>query len=131
MMNSKRIGMGFLRAIRTVGLMVSVALHAMAAPPPAPGLAATVPAGSASLPAIALSHRAQHLMEALAKGDPEAVRAAQLEVEVLRRTYSTLDVAPLVETMALWARQQGMAGKVALGLEGLQSVERWAPDHPT
>jgi hypothetical protein len=124
--------MGFLRAIRTVGLMVSMALLALAAPPSqAPDLAATVPAGSASLPAIALSHRAQHLMEALAKEDPEAVRAAQLEVEVLRRTYSTLDVAPLVETMALWARQQGMAGKVALGLEGLQSVERWAPDHPT
>jgi tetratricopeptide (TPR) repeat protein len=70
-------------------------------------------------------------MDALAKGDQEAVRAAQLEVEALRRTYSTLDVAPLIEAMALWARQQGMAGRVPIGLEGLQAVERWAPEHPT
>jgi len=70
-------------------------------------------------------------MDALVKGDVEAVRAAQLEVEALRRTYSTMDVAPLVEAMALWARQQGLSGKVSLGLDGLQAVERWAPEHPT
>ena len=123
--------MGFLQAFRTVCLMAAAALVALAAP--AQASSAGVPASSLNtpLPAIALSHRAQHLMDALAKGDQEAVRTAQLEVEALRRTYSTLDVAPLIEAMALWARQQGMAGKVSLGLDGLQAVERWAPDHPT
>lgn len=82
-------------------------------------------------PAIALSHRAAHLFTALSKRDPEAVRAAQVEVDALRRSYSTLDVAPLVEATAFWARQQGMAGKPALGLEALQAVEPWSPDHPS
>ncbi|MBI1753209.1 MAG: hypothetical protein HY014_00460 [Acidobacteria bacterium] len=126
--------MGFLRAFRHGCMAVCVSLAVWAAPPsvpaPAPVVAAPAPP-VAPLPAIALSHRTQHLMEALAKGDQEAVRAAQLEVEALRRTYSTLDVAPLIEAMALWSRQQGMAGKSTLGLEGLQAVERWAPDHPT
>jgi len=122
--------MGLLKAFRTTYLVVIATLFAMAAPQ-VPGLPAAVPSGMEPLPAIALSHRAQHLMEALAKGDSEAVRAAQLEVEALRRTYSTMDVSPLVEAMALWARQQGQSGKVSLGLDGLQSVERWAPAHPT
>lgn len=124
--------MGCLQAFRTVALSVSVGLGLVAAPalPPVPPAPAATQAPE-TLPAIALSHRAQHLMAALAKGDPEAVRAAQLEVEALRRTYSTLDVAPLVEAMALWARQQAMSGRVNLGLEGLQAVERWAPEHPT
>ena len=125
--------MGFLRTFR-VGLMAAAATLLLATTTPqgsSPAPAPAAPASGAPLPAIALSHRAQHLMEALAKGDQEAVRAAQLEVEGLRRTYSTLDVAPLIEAMALWARQQGMAGTVDLGLEGLQAVERWAPDHPT
>jgi len=128
--------MGFLQAFRTGSLAVATAVLALGAPPAKPTAivptpAAPAPTQTAPLPAIALSHRAQHLMSALSKGDQEAVRAAQLEVEALRRTYSTLDVAPLVEAMSLWSRQQGMAGKVALGLEGLQAVERWAPDHPT
>jgi tetratricopeptide (TPR) repeat protein len=59
------------------------------------------------------------------------VREAQVEVEALRRTYSTLDVTPLVEAAALWAREQGRIGRTALGLEALQAVERWAPDHPS
>ncbi|HEX7552328.1 MAG TPA: tetratricopeptide repeat protein, partial [Geothrix sp.] len=83
------------------------------------------------VPAIALSHRARHLMDALEKGDPDAIRAAQLEVEALRRSYYRLDVTPLVEAMAFWARQQGLVGKAALGLDGIQAVERWAPNHPT
>jgi tetratricopeptide (TPR) repeat protein len=131
MMNARRIGMGLLRTIQTLGLVVAAALSAVAAPPQAPASAPAVPAAAGTLPAIALSHRAQHLMDALAKEDVQAVQAAQLEVEVLRRTYSTLDVAPLIEAMALWARQQAMAGKVSLGLDGLQAVERWAPEHPT
>ena len=89
------------------------------------------PVAPASVPAVALSHRARQLMRAVAKGDVEAIRSAQLDVEILRRTYSTLDVAPLVEAMALWASQRGIEGHPQVGLEGLQAVERWAPDHPT
>jgi hypothetical protein len=125
-----------LQVFRITFLVVAAALVATAAPAkiPVPADKAPVliaPAPVESLPAIALSHRVQHLMEALDKGDPKAVRAAQLEVEAFRRTYSTLDVAPLIEAVALWARKQGMNGKMTLGLEGLQAVERWAPDHPT
>lgn len=128
--------MGFLQAIRAPFLLAMAGVFLMAAPPRPEARSAASPsvvAASATdpLPAIALSHRAEHLIAALTKGDAEAVRAAQLEVEALRRTYSTLDVAPLVEAMSLWARKQGMEGKVALGLDGLQAVERWAPDHPT
>ena len=89
------------------------------------------PIAPASVPAVALSHRARQLMGAVARGNAEAVRSAQLDVEILRRSYSTLDVAPLVEAMALWAAQRGLEGHPEVGLEGLQAVERWAPDHPT
>jgi hypothetical protein len=123
--------MGCMQAFRAAFLVIAAALVAAAGPAKDPIQTNSAPASVESLPAIALSHRAQRLLEALGKGDPEAVRAAQLEVEAFRRTYSTLDVAPLVEAVALWARQQGMTGKVPLGLEGLQAVERWAPDHPT
>jgi len=123
--------MGLLRAIQVICLLLPLSLAAAVAPvvearPTAPIVGSTVPQ-----PAVALSHRARHLMEALTKGDKEAVQAAQLEVEALRRSYSTLDVSPLVEAMSLWARDQGMAGRVGLGLEGIQAVERWAPEHPT
>ncbi|HJW44362.1 MAG TPA: hypothetical protein VJ463_07890 [Geothrix sp.] len=125
--------MGFWKAFRTASLVVAAAWFTVAAPAPAVPAAPppAAPQATEPLPAIALSHRAQHLMAALVKGDADAVRAAQLEVEALRRNYSTLDVAPLVEAMAVWARQQGMAGRASLGLEALQAVERWAPDHPT
>ncbi len=123
--------MGFLQTLRTAFLVLLATLVAAAVPPKISPPTAVPPASTEPLPAVALSHRAQHLMTALAKGDIEGVRAAQLEVEALRRTYSTLDMAPLVEAMSLWARQQGMDGKVAQGLEGLQAVERWAPEHPT
>lgn len=122
--------MGLIQVVRTAaltGLAVVSTLQAapdVAAPKPAP-------APQATEAAVALSHRARHLFEALSKGDPEAVRAAQLEVEALRRTYSTLDVTPLVEATALWARQQGVVGRPGIGLDALQSVERWAPDHPS
>jgi hypothetical protein len=84
-----------------------------------------------TVPAVALSHRAKHLFEAVTKGDAGAIREAQLEVEGLRRTYSALDITPLVEATAFWARQQGLAGRPSLGLDALQAVERWAPDHPS
>lgn len=93
--------------------------------------AETASGAAVPVPAVALSHRAAHLIVAVEKGDPETIRAAQLEVEALRRSYSTLDVTPLVEAMAVWARRQGSAGRPNLGLEALQAVERWAPDHPT
>jgi tetratricopeptide (TPR) repeat protein len=120
-----------LQAFRTTFLVLAAAWVVAAVPAKVSIQAGLAPASVESLPAIALSYRAQHLIEALGKGDTVAVRAAQLEVEALRRTYSTLDVAPLVEAVALWARQQGMTENVPLGLEGLQAVERWAPDHPT
>ncbi len=123
--------MGFLQAFRTTFLVIAAVLSAAAVPAQPPSRASNAPVSVGSPSAIALSYRAQHLMDALAKGDAEGIRAAQLEVEAFRRTYSTLDVAPLLEAVALWSRQQGMAGNVALGLDGLQAVERWAPDHPT
>jgi tetratricopeptide (TPR) repeat protein len=124
--------MGCLQVFRATFLVVATVLAVAATPSTkAPVQAGPAPVSAESLPAVALSHRAQHLMEALSKGDAGAVRTAQLEVEAFRRTYSTLDVAPLVEAVALWARQQGMAGNASLGLEGLQAVERWAPEHPT
>ncbi len=122
--------MGLWQAFRMAFLAVA-AFFLTAAAPLDPGVSSAAPAATETAPAIALSHRAKHLMDALGKGDAEAVRAAQLDVEALRRTYSTLDVTPLVEAMAFWARQQGLSGHAPLGLEGLQAVERWAPTHPT
>lgn len=116
-------------------LLLAAAAILAAAPATAPAMAPDRPKPpvqvAGTLPAVALSYRAKHLMEAVVKKEPEGIRAAQLEVEALRRTYSTLDVTPLVEAMAFWARQQGLAGNPSLGLEGLQAVERWAPEHPT
>ncbi|HJW73081.1 MAG TPA: tetratricopeptide repeat protein [Geothrix sp.] len=112
-------------------MLLPAVLQALATNPP-PSLPSVVPpAVQETVPAIALSHRAEHLKAAVLKRDAEGIRAAQLEVEVLRRTYSTMDVTPLIETMAFWARQQGMAGHPDLGLDGLQAVERWDPNHPT
>lgn len=118
------------RGIR-ITLLVVASLFFPLAELTAAGVGIPAPTPVETLPAVALSHRARHLMDAVAAADPEAIRTAQLEVEALRRTYSTMDMSPLVEAMAFWARQQGLAGKTAVGLEGLQAVERWAPDHPT
>jgi hypothetical protein len=135
-MTRKLICMGAKRAVRVVPLLLVVSALLGAAgigtgPRPIVPAPISAPVAPESLPAIALSHRAEHLKAALLKGDPEAVRSAQLEVEVLRRSYSTMDVTPLIEAMAFWARQQGSLGKPALGLAALQAVERWATDHPT
>ena len=118
------------RVLRALVLATLVSLLS-AAPPAAPDRSAEAAQSLKMLPAIALSHRAEHLMAAVTRGDAEALAQARLDVEALRRTYSTLDVTPLVEAMVFWARQQGMEGRTTLGLEGLQAVERWAPDHPT
>jgi tetratricopeptide (TPR) repeat protein len=91
-----------------------------APPPPAPELA----------PAVALSYRVEHLKAAFRSGDPAAIQAAVQEVELLRRTYGTLDVLPLVDAMAVFARQLGREGNPALGLQVVQSVDPWAPNDP-
>lgn len=124
--------MGLRLALRSAVLAGLAGLSGLSAGPVPEASKPAEPARSLeTAPAIALSHRANRLFSALAKADPEAVRAAQLEVEALRRTYSTMDVAPLVEATAFWARQQGLAGRPTLGLEALQAVERWSPDHPS
>jgi len=106
-----------------LGLAVALSLAAqnpaVAAPPPSP-----------EPPAVALAHRVEHLKDALEKGQPDQVDAALAEVETLRRNYTSLDVMPLVDAMALWARQQGAFGHPKLGLAALDKVERWAPQDP-
>ncbi len=86
---------------------------------------------SALSPAVALSHRAEGLKAALRSDDPENIQAAIQDVEAVRLKYSVLDVLPLVEGMALWARQEGLAGRPGIGLRTINAVERWAPGHPT
>ncbi len=83
------------------------------------------------IPAIALSHRAKRLQKAFESGDPQAIQGAVQEVELLRRSYATIDVMPLVDAMALWARELGKKGNPELGLQVIQTVERWAPGHPS
>ncbi len=131
-MSLRRMAIGFIQVLRAV-VLAGFAGHSglQAAPTQETPKPVATSLGPASAPAIALSHRANHLFEAILKGNPEAVRAVQVEVEALQRTYSTMDVTPLVEAAAIWARQQGLAGHPALGLEALQAVDRWAPDHPT
>ena len=83
-------------------------------------------------PGIALAHRVERLKAALQSENPIAEEAAAHEVELLRRTYGALDVAPLVEAMAVWARDLGEKGNPTLGLKAINLVEqRWAPRNPT
>nr|WP_320131025.1 tetratricopeptide repeat protein [uncultured Holophaga sp.] len=94
-----------------------------------------VPAGwagdlAAPSPAIALAHRTEELQKALRSGDPAGLQSAIQNVELLRRTYGTLDLRPLVDAMALWARQQGDEGRPEIGLKAVQVVDRWAPKSP-
>lgn len=100
---------------------------------PAQGLS---PSGGAApvevQPAVALAHRVERLKRALKAGDAIQIQVAAQEVELLRRRYGTLDVTPLVEAMALWARQLNQQGQTPLALQVLHEVEgRWAPRHPT
>ena len=119
------------KALRT-GTLLCLAGLLGAAPAPPPAQPAPVQAPAPDLaPAIALAYRVEHLKTALLKQDPEAVRTAQLEVDALRRAYMTLDVRPLVEAMALWARQEGLQGHPEIGLDALQAVEGWAPNDPS
>jgi hypothetical protein len=113
-------------------LGLSPCLSLLAAPAPAP--AAQVQAQGRTVqteaPAIALSHCAERLKAAFRSGDAGAIQAAVQDVELLRRTYDTLDVLPLVEAMALHARELGRQGDPAKGLKIIETVERWAPRYP-
>lgn len=124
--------MGVRNTFRCIAwVLLPALLQALPTNPPPAVPQQVEPVVQETVPAIALSHRVEHLKAALIKGDAEGVRSAQLEVEVLRRTYSTMDVTPLLEAMAFWAREQGMAGRPELGIEGLQAVERWDANNPT
>ncbi len=124
--------------VATLGFVLALGLGAQApqsAPTSAPTPAAALtPAATTTFtpepPAVALAHRVERLKEALEKGQPDKVDAALSEVESLRRNYTSLDVMPLVDAMALWARQQGFYGHPRLGLSALDKVERWAPQDP-
>jgi tetratricopeptide (TPR) repeat protein len=125
--------MGFWKAIRTALCVLGAGwmlASGAAQSAPAPVAPIQTPADPAQAPAIALSHRVARLQAALLDRDPSAVHKVQLEVDVLRRTYSTLDVTPLVEAIAVWARQEGSQGHPEIGLEALQAVESWKPDLP-
>ncbi len=133
------------RALNALSCMLmSVALWAVApadtkpTPPPASAVVAAPPTPAAQplpapelIPAIALSHRAKRLKKAFESGDPQAIQVAVQEVELLRRGYATIDVMPLVDAMALWARELGKKGNPDLGLQVIQTVERWTPGHPS
>lgn len=126
--------MGLWKVVRSSALALGAGLLAVAAPkaPPSPApVHASATTAPELAPAIALAHRAEDLKKAVLKGDPDAIQVAQLDVEALRRAYISLDVTPLVEAMAVWARGQGMAGHPEVGLAALQAVDRWAPDHPS
>jgi tetratricopeptide (TPR) repeat protein/DNA-directed RNA polymerase subunit RPC12/RpoP len=106
------------------------------APAPTPVHAAAPVAASPAVrpelaPAISLSYRVEHLKTAFRSGGPLERQAAIQEVEVLRRTYSTLDVLPLVEAMAIFARKLGDQHEPELGLEVINTVDRWAPGNAT
>jgi hypothetical protein len=105
--------------------MIVLALAAFglwsAPPPPALELA----------PAVALSYRVEHLKAAFRSGDPAAIETAVQEVELMRRTYGTLDVLPLVDAMSVFARELGREGNPALGLQVVQTMDQWAPNDPT
>lgn len=82
-------------------------------------------------PGVALSHCAERLKTAFQSGDPVAIQAAVQDVELLRRTYGTLDVLPLVEAMTIFARDLGHRGSPATGVKVLDAVERWSPRNPS
>ena len=114
----------------SLAVSVSVCSTLMAAPlPTVPVPVAPVPVPELA-PAIALSHRAEQLKKAFLSGDPKAIKVAIEDVEVLRRTFGTHDVTPLVEAMSLWARELGDQGEASRGLDVLTAVERWAPEQP-
>lgn len=99
-------------------------------------LALTLGAEQVSAPevqaGVALAHRVEHLKAAFRSGDDAKVEEAAKAVEQLRRRFGTLDMTPLVEAMAVWARDLDHQGQTDLAHRVLHRVEvRWAPKHPT
>lgn len=94
---------------------------------PAPPAAAVAP----PQPGVALAHRAEALKKALLSGHEILVDKAVAELDLMRREFGTPDVLPLVEAIALWAREQGDNGRSDAGLRALEVAERWAPGNPT
>lgn len=109
-------------------LLLACPLRMCAVEPTPPEAAASIQESGA---AVALAHRVERLKTALLKGDEKSVSTAVQEVEILRRDFGTLDVSPLVESMAIWAHLQGREGQVERGLQALRLVEHWDPRHPT
>jgi tetratricopeptide (TPR) repeat protein len=109
------------RALAALAVLGALSAMALGAAP------ASRPSRPELAPAVALSHRAQHLKAAFQTGDPRAIQGAIQEVELLRRTYGTLDVAPLVEAMAIFARDLGDQRRPEAGLEVVRTMEHWAP----
>lgn len=117
-----------LRRLLLAGMLVIAgwAAHAQDGTPGAGGSPAEVQ------PAVALAHRVERLKRAMLAGDDVQIQVAAQEVELLRRRYGTLDLTPMVEAMALWARHLNQEGNTPLALRVLHEVEgRWAPRHPT
>lgn len=83
--------------------------------------------GPHTAPATALAHRVEHLKAALSRGDEAELGRAAREVEILQRTYGTLDMSPLVDGLLLWARAEGKAGRTEVGLKAVDLAERWTP----
>jgi len=73
--------------------------------------------------AVAMAHRVEHLKKAFQSGDDKAIRAASQEVDLLRRTYGSLDLTPLVDALVIHARQMDPER----GLRLLNHLEGWAP----
>lgn len=108
-----------LHFLRVCLVVMSVALSCSAqdpAPVPDQGL----------VPAVALAHRVERLKAALRSGDEAAISQGAREVDLLRRTYGTLDMTPLVDGLLLWARIEGREGRSEQGLKAVGLVDRWA-----
>lgn len=98
---------------------------------PAPAAMPAPVAASGSLaPAVALAHRLEKIKAAISANDDAALTRAAMEVDLLRRTYGTLDMTPLVDGMLLWARLEGKEGRREQGLKAVDLAERWAPGQP-
>jgi tetratricopeptide (TPR) repeat protein len=80
--------------------------------------------------AVSLAYRADALKKAFLSGDERTIQDAVAKIDLLRREYGTLDVAPLVEAMCLWARELGNEGKTETGVRVLAEISRWTSVHP-
>jgi tetratricopeptide (TPR) repeat protein len=119
---STAIASGWLRLLQLLALLLAMAPVLAAAPPLGPS--------ADPAPAVALSHRIEHLQAAFRADDPDAIAKASQEVDLLRYTYGTLDATPLVDAMTLFARQLGQEGRPDQGLKVIRTLEAWAPRDP-